>query len=400
MKTILLNFILSIFSLGALGQGIQLKNGDQFPNLLIENILNAPINSVNMNKLADQKLYILNFWGTWCSPCIPEMDSLAKLQNANSKDLQVIAISDEDPVRLLNYLKKKPSKIWLTSDPSAFLYQLFGLAYVGQSAIINAKGKIVTLVKTDSINQKMINKLIKGELVKQSAEVKEKPVNNSEDLFAVDSTLTKNFTLRGYMAGQQSMTRGYGPENVFGNRRITFVNSSAEAMFRAAYHITSLKQIVYEIPEKEVSDFENKTSLFCLDLLVEPTQKDSLYQILQKRLQQEMPVKARIDYKEMPVYVLINKGFKQKESSKTVLSYSFSGKGYEGEGSSLADFATEYLSNEFDLPVVDETGLTKKYDIKTNVEMRDRAGIMKSLSDIGLTIVEKSRKMKVLIFYK
>jgi len=52
------------------------------------------------------------------------------------------------------------------------------------------------------------------------------------------------------------------------------------------------------------------------------------------------------------------------------------------------------------LPVIDETGLDKRYDIKTNVEMRTKDGIMKSINDIGLDVVKKEKKMKILVFYK
>ncbi|WP_316802242.1 redoxin domain-containing protein [Pedobacter nototheniae] len=400
MKTIFLNLLFWVLTLSAVAQGLQIKNGDQFPAIPIHNLFNAPAKVIQPGKTNENKIYILNFWGTWCSPCIPEMDALAKLQNQNASTIQVIAISNDEPGRLVNFLKKKPSKLWLASDTCSTFYQLFGFSYVGQSAIINPKGKVVALVKTDSINQMMIDKLIKGEAIKSSAVLKEKPANGNEDLFAVDTTLTESFTIRSYMVGQSSMAKKYGLKSPFRNRRITFINNSAEMIYRDAYDIVSPKQVAYEVPEKMVSDFENKERLFCLDLLIKPSNKDSLYNALQNKLAQLMPVKARIELREMPVYALINIGFNQKESHETVLSYGFSGMGYEGTGVSLAEFANDYLSNEFDLPVVDETGLTQRYDIKTNVEIRNRAGVMKSITDVGLDLVKKNKKMRVLVFYK
>ncbi|MBB2148088.1 redoxin family protein [Pedobacter gandavensis] len=400
MKTVFFYFFLLTLSIRVAAQGLQIKNGDQFPNIPIQNLLNAPTKSFSLTNKGENKFYILNFWGTWCSPCIPEMDNLAKLQNKNMSKMQVIAIADDEPNRLLNYLKKKPSKLWLASDTSATLYQLFGFAYVGQSAVVNAKGKVIALVKTDSINQAMIDQLAKGITVKSTAELKEKPVSNQEDLFAVDSTVQESFSIRSYMIGQQAMSKRYSLNSIYNNRRITFINSTILSIYRQAYHIVSPQQIAYEIPEKEVSDYNNKQSLYCLDLLIKPNSKDSLYQILQQKLPLLMPVKARIEFREMPVYALVNKGFHQEESAKTALSYSFSGKGYESEGASLEEFANDYLSNEFELPVVDETGLTKRYDIKTNVILRDRNGILKSIHDIGLDLVKKTKAMKVLVFYK
>lgn len=400
MKTLCCYFFLLTLSMRVAGQGLQIKNGDQFPNIPIQNLLNAPTKSFELVKKGENKFYILNFWGTWCSPCIPEMDHLAQLQNKNSSKMQVIAIADDEPNRLHNFLKKKPSKLWLASDTSGMLYQLFGFSSVGQSAIVNAKGKVIALVKTDSINQTMIDQIAKGITVKSSAQLKEKPVNHQEDIFAVDSTLSESFTLRSYMIGQQSMSKRYSLNSVYNNRRITFINSTVESIYRSAYHIISPKQVAYEIPEKEVADYNNKHTLYCLDLLIAQNEKDRLFKALQQKLHQLMPVKARIEFREMPIYALVSKGFHQEESKKTALSYSFSGKGYESEGASLEEFADDYLSNEFELPVVDETGLTKRYDIKTNVALRDKSGILKSINDLGLDLVKKTKVMKVLIFYK
>ncbi|MFC3561515.1 DUF3738 domain-containing protein [Pedobacter jamesrossensis] len=246
----------------------------------------------------------------------------------------------------------------------------------------------------------MIDKLIKGEAIKSSGETKKEKLAGNGDPFAVDSTLSHSFSLRGYMQGQPSGSRRFLDKSIYAKRRISFTNATMVGLYKDAYGIVSEKQLVYEIPEKEVSDYENKDTLYSLDLLVKPEEKDSLMVILQNHLQLNLPVKVRIEYRHMSVYALVNKNFKPKESTKDELSYSFSGRGYDGQGAKIADFAEKYLANEFSLPVVDETGFDKRYDIKTNVEYRTKEGIMKSINDIGLDVVKKEKKMKVLVFYK
>ncbi|RZL18530.1 MAG: DUF3738 domain-containing protein, partial [Pedobacter sp.] len=309
------------------------------------------------------------------------MDTLAKLQLANLSTIHVIGLSDDTPERLHTYLKKKPSKIWLASDTSGFFYELFGLAYVGQSIIINPKGKIVALVKSDSINQQMIDRLIKGEAIRSSGETKKEKLSGNGDPFAVDSTLNHSFSLRGYMQGQPSGSKRYLDKGAYRKRRISFTNATILGLYSNAFGIVSQKQLVYELPEKEVSNYENKETLYSLDLLVKQEDKDSLMSILQKNLLLNLPVKAKIEYRVIPVYALVNKSYKAIESAKNELSYSFSGRGYDATGAKMADFAESYLTNELALPVIDETGLDKRYDIKTNVEMRTKDGIMKSIND-------------------
>lgn len=379
-----------------------LKPGDIIPAIVIKPIINAPALQVNLADPTKAPFYILNFWGTWCSPCIPEMDALAKLQKANKGKIRVIAISNEPVARLKKYLIKKPSALWLASDTSYFLYKAFGFSSVGQCAIINSRHQIMALVKTDSVNQRLINNLMADKSIESSAEVKEAPINNSKDIFGVDSTINENFTIRSYMKGQQSMGRHYlnAPYN---GRRVSYINVCADVLFKDAFDISSSKQIVYEIDEKSLCDFDNKNSLYCFDLLVKPEEKDSLSSIMQKKLLTSLPIKARIAEKLIPVYVLrVNPGQKLAlpVSTQNKPMISFSGEGYNGTSVSLANFANDYLSNDLDRPVVDETGLKEKYDIKTTVDLRTQEGVVQSVNKLGLILDKAERKMKVLIFYK
>ncbi|MFT4154510.1 redoxin domain-containing protein [Parafilimonas sp.] len=398
-------YISFIVSLCTYGQEPVLSMGSRFPDMMIANISNAPIKEFYLNKVKDNKFYILNFWGTWCSPCIPEMDTLAKLQKQNAERIQVIAISDDDEERKSKYLKNKPSGIWLATDTGYTLYNMLSFISVGQSAIINPDKRIVALVQTDSINQQMINRLLRRDTVKMSAGIKESMIKANEDAFGVDSLTQHSFTIRGYKKGQQTMGKRY-LSGIYKGRRISWFNVTIGLLYRTAYNIKSYKvQELYDstVTEKDVSDFENKSTLYCVDLLMRPEQKDSLFYYLQQYLNAFLPVKARSEKRVMPVYVLKRKdagALKITLSEANESSFGFSGKGYDGTKVLVKDFAEDYLDNELGLPVVDETGLPGYYDIKTNVEQRDEAGILKSIENIGFVVEKAERKMPVIVYYK
>jgi len=401
MKKLLLMALLLIVFNNAHAQNYMLKPGDKFPAIVMGPIINAPVTQLNLSKYPSNKLFIINFWGTWCSPCIPEMDSLAKLQTKFKGDIQIIGLSDDPVAKLERYLTKKPSGIWLASDTASLLYQMLNLASVGQCIVTNSKHEIIALLKSDSVDAKTIRRLIKGEKVRSNGETKNRLNTTDKDAFGVDSLMTSNFTIRGYMKDQPSMGRRYA-NGVFGGRRVSYFNTGLVMLYKQAYNIISEKQVVYEGMAKKYNDYKNKDLLYCFDLLVPPAQKDSLLIIMQKKLQTEMPVKARIEMRDMDVYVL-----KVKETGKLIvpkakqatLSYEFSGNGFDGKAVTLNDFADQYLSNEFDLPVLNETGLEGRYDIKTNVDIRTQDGIRKSIDDIGLVITKASRKVRTLVLY-
>ena len=203
------------------------------------------------------------------------------------------------------------------------------------------------------------------------------------------------------MADQQAM--GKRPNSgVFGGRRISYYNVGVLNMYKEAYNIHSSKQIVFEGSAKKYDNYEDKNLSYCFDLLVKPEQKDSLLIIMQNKLQQNLPVKARIEMRDTDVYVLNLKDTAKvliPKSKLTTLTYGFSGRGFDGQGVALNEFANLYLSNEFDLPVVNESGLKERYDIKTNVEMRTKAGIMKSIDDLGFALNKERRKIRIMILY-
>ena len=53
--------------------------------------------TTNLSKFKD-KLIFINFWATWCRPCIAEMPSIEKLQNelAGNPKVAIVLVSSED----------------------------------------------------------------------------------------------------------------------------------------------------------------------------------------------------------------------------------------------------------------------------------------------------------------
>jgi thiol-disulfide isomerase/thioredoxin len=66
-----------------------------------------------VTKFADGKVYVVEFWATWCGPCIASMPHLAALQTEYAdKGVQIVSISDEDLPTVENFLDRAaPAKL-------------------------------------------------------------------------------------------------------------------------------------------------------------------------------------------------------------------------------------------------------------------------------------------------
>lgn len=57
----------------------------------------------------EKKLLVINFWATWCAPCLEEMPMLSQLQTEfGPKGLQIIGIAADNLLNVSNFSKKSP----------------------------------------------------------------------------------------------------------------------------------------------------------------------------------------------------------------------------------------------------------------------------------------------------
>jgi cytochrome c biogenesis protein CcmG/thiol:disulfide interchange protein DsbE len=49
------------------------------------------------------KPLIVNFWATWCAPCIKELPHFEKIKRQYGDDIVFLLISEEDPAKILPY---------------------------------------------------------------------------------------------------------------------------------------------------------------------------------------------------------------------------------------------------------------------------------------------------------
>ncbi len=98
-------------------------------------------------RLADfrGKPVVLNFWATWCAPCVKELPSLVRLQQARG-DLVVIALNVDSKaeMKIGEFLKEvEADALEAYTDPKKKLWRAYRLNSLPTTFIIDAEGRLV-----------------------------------------------------------------------------------------------------------------------------------------------------------------------------------------------------------------------------------------------------------------
>jgi cytochrome c biogenesis protein CcmG, thiol:disulfide interchange protein DsbE len=86
---------------------------------------------------------LLNFWATWCAPCVDEVPSLEDLaRRIEGTDLRMLAVSVDDEWAQIQRFFPKGSRIGVLLDKSHDIPKLFGTDKYPETFLIDATGKI------------------------------------------------------------------------------------------------------------------------------------------------------------------------------------------------------------------------------------------------------------------
>jgi len=97
--------------------------------------------TVDLNQFHGQ-IVVLNFWATWCPPCVEEMPSLVQMQRRmKDKGVTVVAVSiDVDENAYRQFLKQHGIDLLTVRDPAQKTPALYGTHGWPETFIIDRKG--------------------------------------------------------------------------------------------------------------------------------------------------------------------------------------------------------------------------------------------------------------------
>ena len=121
--------------------------------------------SVGLGSLQGKPIY-LNFWTTWCGPCVAEMPDIERLQQTLGAQIAIVGINLGEPVPQVRAFVQGNGYTWtFLQDTAQQVGSEYGVTAIPTSIFVNAKGVItsrqVGMMSFESMKQ-LADSAIKG----------------------------------------------------------------------------------------------------------------------------------------------------------------------------------------------------------------------------------------------
>jgi len=199
-----MNFIraFSIFLLSFSFINIHSQNLGKAANFKLEDVDG---NVISMNQYLGKKVILLDFWASWCIPCLAEMAHFEEMYNElKDQGFIILAISVDDPqtmARVRPLVISQGYTFPVLRDIDKNVFQLYNATAVPTSFVIDLNGNIIK--RTDSF-QAGDEKLIKEAVLKALSQKKTDSQPQSEVVQGIGPL---------QLAGSNFLRANYGKED-------------------------------------------------------------------------------------------------------------------------------------------------------------------------------------------
>jgi len=399
-----------------------IKIGEFIPDISVD-VNNYSSESVKPSDFKG-KVLIIDFWATWCSPCVATLPIMDSLQRVYHDKIQFLSVTYQQDSEAIPFLKKLERKIgrkltfpMVTGDTD--LKKLFPHRTIPHYVWIDEHGIVKAITGHDAINEHHI---------KQAIDNRYETMPRKGDFFVTythDHPLLINgnggsgremvyhSVLTRYVEGMPST---YTIKSIpgFQGARFTCTNTSIRNLFAYAYgagqqlfsrrriSILSKDSLLLSSAHSDDKIDWIRSNGYSYELLVAEEEKDSLFAIARSELHRLFPqYQVSIEVQSRPCMALVATGDLNllKSKGKEILA-DFNPFGFVLNnfylGRIVGQLNAVYMQHS-PYWIVDETNFSEPVDLKIQANLSDFTALNKALKPHGLQFIEKIIDVEILV---
>lgn len=415
--------------------------GDPIP----DEVWNVPLSVVNhpdgkeIITLADykDKLIIIDFWATWCVPCIKSLYKLDTLQGQFADDLVVIPTTYEDAEDAATFFKKRGWQL-----PTATLETTLKSYFPHQSIphqVWVKDGNVLSIVGPEYANADMVTKVIDGQEVDFDNKIEVEFDKNKPIFLDGNGGDGSNMLYQSVISGRLNV-RVSGISSPTSNQILAY-NQTVEQLYTTAVQgqgslylnpLTYKRYVIYEVndtltnrinPETIVQSKDEslinqwaEDNIYCYNLVL--PKESGTVDVSNKMLQDlndffRSHLNLRVTYEDREVMALaLVKNHNYRDIStiggdsrlkwySDIKKLSITNKpiySFISYMRGILEYRTQNNLPPYPYPIVNETGIEENVDLTVNADFMDIESVRKGLSKYGLDLVEKTSTVKMIVF--
>jgi len=140
--------------------------GDDAPPITVEHVLNAPDeigpDALDFDDLPHDAV-LIEFWGTWCAPCVAAIPHLNDLHDALGDEMTFISVTFEKPERIERFLKARSMNSWIGCDTDRSMVEAYGISG-WPTTILVRDGVIAARTHPSALQPERLRRWLAGEV--------------------------------------------------------------------------------------------------------------------------------------------------------------------------------------------------------------------------------------------
>jgi thiol-disulfide isomerase/thioredoxin len=402
----------------------ELRPGDRMPELVIQTAINTSSKAI---RFADYrgKVLILDFWATWCTPCLAMFNKTEKLLDNLGNTVQFLPVTyqrypevEKTLAQLRQHKGLKLSMPMIVED--TVLQRYFPYRTLPHYVWINREGVVAAITDADAVTAENINAVSSGKTAGFTMKVDiKKPYRLNENLVSQNVELgykpiMYQSAVTSYIGGLPSSYTVFPVDSVQGHR-VVATNARIPTLYKVAYgnlmgHYFPESNILLEMADTVCCNsslygapYENwlKDRGYCYELIVPAYMLGQQAEIMQADLKRFFPqYTATVEKRVRPCLVLERMAGEDKLKAKgDTTAYSFDPYGADISNGKTSVFVIRlnYYLQHLAIPIIDGTGYTGAIDLKIKANMSDPDSLRTALKKYNLALVQKEYETAILV---